>query len=92
MNSEEAIKTLEKNINPYCLNDIQEIIFCRSFEGYTYSEIAETLGYNTDYIKEVGANLWKVLSRKLQIKVSKKNLRVVIRKKSKVYCYPQKSN
>lgn len=83
MNTEEAIITLERILNPYCLNDIQEIVFRQSLEGYTYSEIALTFGYNTDYIKEVGANLWKLLSRKLQMKVSKKNLRVVIRRKGK---------
>ena len=84
MKIEEAMITLESILNPYCLSDVQEMVCRQSLEGATYSEMALDFGYNTDYIKEVGAQLWKLLSIKLQMKVTKKNLWAAIRKTSLV--------
>lgn len=81
MENKEVMMEVQKIINSYHLSDVQEIVFFQSFLGATYSEMAYAYGYNPDYIKEVGANLWKLLSIKLRLKVNKKNLRAVIRKK-----------
>ena len=55
------------------------MIFKRPFsyslgEGHTYQKIAQNIGYDADYIKDVGHKLWKYLSQLLGENVSKKNL------------------
>lgn len=59
MNNERLTIELKQVLDHFNLNDVQEIVLIQSFFGYTYSEIASNYGYNSDYIKEVGANLWK---------------------------------
>ncbi len=81
MNSKEALTILETELKPCVhLNNIQEIVFCKSWEWQTYQEIAETFCYNTDYIKEVGSHLWKFLSEKFGQRITKSNFRSVIRR------------
>ncbi len=80
MNTREAIAVLEIILTPWVLNDIQEIVFCQSWEGRTYPEIAESLDYDVDYIKNVGSQLWKLVSKQLGEKVSKSNFRSILRR------------
>jgi hypothetical protein len=80
MNNEQLTVELKHILAHLNLNDVQETVLIKSFFGHTYSKIASENGYNCDYIKEVGANLWKFLSVKLQMKVSKKNIRMALRK------------
>jgi hypothetical protein len=65
-------------ITPDRLSYIQEIVFLRSCEGKKYREIAIESGYDYDYVKEVGFQLWKTLSQVLSRKVSKKNVRLLL--------------
>jgi len=53
----------------------------RVWEGGTYEEIAENSGYDTDYIKHVGSELWQLLSQ-ASGKITKSNLRSVLRRRS----------
>jgi len=46
-------------------------VFCQVWEGRTYEEIAENTGYDTDYIKHVGSELWQVLSQAFGEKAQK---------------------
>ncbi len=63
---------------PNSLSYIQEIVLLRSCEGKRYQEIAIESGYDYDYVKEVGFQLWKTLSQILGRKVSKKNVRLLL--------------
>jgi AAA-like domain len=65
-------------IAPDRLSYIQEIVFLRSCEGKKYREIATESGYDYDYVKEVGFQLWKTLSQILIRKVTKKNIRLLL--------------
>jgi AAA-like domain len=65
-------------IAPDHLSYIQEIVFLRSCEGKKYQEIATESGYDYDYVKEIGFELWKKLSRILGRKVTKKNVRLLL--------------
>jgi AAA-like domain len=65
-------------IAPDRLSYIQEIVFLRSYEGKRYREIATESGYDYDYVKEVGFQLWKTLSQILGRKVTKKNVRLLL--------------
>ncbi|MEG5058187.1 NB-ARC domain-containing protein [Microcoleus sp. A2-C5] len=62
------------------LNDIQSLVFLETWEGHTYQEIADRLLYEHDYIKQVGAHLWQIISKIIGEKVSKQNLQAVLRR------------
>ena len=81
MNVEEALVILDTFIN-HGLSDIQEIIFRKAWEGQTYPEIAESCGYDANYIKDVGSKLWKLLSQAFGEEVTKSNFRAVLRRRA----------
>lgn len=80
MNVEEALLILDTALEQKVLNDVQELVFHQSWSGQTYSEIAESSGYNANYIKDVGYKLWKLLSNVFGEEVTKSNLRSVLRR------------
>lgn len=79
MNIEEALLILDTALEQRVLNDVQELVFRNSWSGQTYIEIAESSGYNANYIKDVGYKLWKLLSKVFEKEVTKSNFRSVLR-------------
>jgi WD40 repeat protein len=73
--AKEALSILDGLLDTRSLTQIQEFVFDRAWEGDSYTAIAERSGYDEDYIKAVGARLWKSISQLLEIRVSKNNLR-----------------
>ncbi|GAB4524930.1 MAG: hypothetical protein Tsb0014_03790 [Pleurocapsa sp.] len=57
------------------LSDVQELVFRESFLGSSYKEIADNSGYEYEYLKKVGSQLWRLLSQVLGEKISKSNVR-----------------
>lgn len=57
------------------LNDLHKNVLRRVLASQTYDEIAYSLGYVSQHIRYVGADLWKLLSEILGEKVSKSNCR-----------------
>lgn len=92
MNTEDALaivdEILRNSTEIKVLSDIQESIFRLCWEGKSYANIAEILGYESDYIKKVGSRLWQVFSQVLGKRVSKKNLHSVLRQ----YSFNAKTN
>ncbi len=80
MTLEEALLVLDKILLHKPLTDLQEIVFCQSWQGKTYAEIAESEGYDDDYIRDVGFRLWHNLSDVLGEKVTKSNFQSVLRR------------
>ena len=78
MNEEHAISLLHQLLEIEKLNDVQELVFRLSWQGKTYQQIAEESNYNDDYIRDIGFRLWRSLSQKLGIKVTKKNIHSVV--------------
>ncbi len=62
------------------LNDLQSAVFLEAWEEHSYSEISQQLGYEYDYIKQVGSQLWRSLSQILGEPVSKRNIQAVLRR------------
>jgi SpoVK/Ycf46/Vps4 family AAA+-type ATPase len=62
------------------LNDLQSVVFQKTWAGRSYREIAQQLGYEHDYIKQVGSQLWRLLSQALGEPVSKRNIQAVLRR------------
>lgn len=81
-NSEEAVRALhfiQQNINASDgLSDIQIQVFSQCWEGQSYRQIADSVGYEVGYIKKVGSHLWQHLSKVLSTKVSKNNFKVAL--------------
>lgn len=80
---EEAFAVVERSIEPRQLNKIQQLVFQYVWQGYSYSEIAKTTGYDYGYIKDTGSQLWHILSEAVGQKVTKKNCQGVLRVYSK---------
>ncbi|MBW4637610.1 MAG: hypothetical protein KME05_05130 [Gloeocapsa sp. UFS-A4-WI-NPMV-4B04] len=80
MNVEEALIILDTALEQKFLNNVQELVFHQSWLGHTYLEMAENSGYNSNYIKDVGYKLWKLLSEVFEQEVTKSNFRSVLRR------------
>jgi hypothetical protein len=76
---EEALHLIDNAIQPERLNSVQELILTQCWGGKTYQEIAETSGYDPDYIRVVGSRLWQTLSHAFQEKITKNNFRSILR-------------
>lgn len=57
------------------LNDLQETILRGTWEDKDYKEIAKAVNRSEDRVREVGMELWRILSQELGEKVSKSNFR-----------------
>jgi hypothetical protein len=74
----DALEIVNKILEPKRLNYAQEVVLLQSWSGKIYREIASEFGYDLDYIKEVGSQLWNSLSEALGEKVTKKNFKLVL--------------
>ena len=74
----EALEQVKQAIAPESLSYVQEVVFKQSWEGQLYPEIAKSVGYHPEYIRDVGAQLWRSLSESIGQKVTKKNVRFVL--------------
>jgi len=77
---QELLEAIETILQGKSLGYIQRFVLYQSWLGKTYSEMAEGSGYGSDYIKEIGSQLWQDLSKALGQKVTKKNLHLVLKK------------
>ncbi|MEH1850024.1 MAG: AAA-like domain-containing protein [Nostoc sp.] len=91
MNIEEALAILDTFLE-HGLSDIQEIVFRKAWEGQTYPDIAESCGYDANYIKDVGSKLWKLLSQAFGEEVTKSNFRSVLRRRCLRQALPTQSS
>jgi hypothetical protein len=60
------------------LNDLQSTIVLATWEGRTYRSIADRLSYDLDYIKQIAAKLWKLLSQLVGENICKSNIKSVL--------------
>lgn len=79
MTTEEALGIVDALLQERSLSNIQEQVFRQVWQGQAYAKIAETSGYDVDYITHVGAQLWKLLTKAAGEKVTKCNVRSVLR-------------
>jgi hypothetical protein len=79
MDIEQALSFIDIKIRPVSLNNLQELVFRGCWEKKTYQEIATESGYDHDYIRVIGYELWKQLSDTFATKVTKNNFRSILR-------------
>ena len=82
LSGKEALAIIDTVISPERLSNIQQDVFPEMWEGLTYEQIAEKLGYQPDYIKYVGFQVWRLLTEAFGEKVTKSNFRSVLRRYS----------
>ncbi len=80
MTVEEAITLVEQLLERGHLTKVQKIVFCQSWVGETYLDMAVDSDYDPGHIKDVGSELWRSLSRALGEKVTKNNLHGVLKR------------
>ena len=80
MTADEALALLDRLLHAQSLRDIQEQVFRHAWAGRTYPDMAERIGYDTGYIRDVGSELWRQLTQVLGEPVTKNNLQAVLRR------------
>jgi WD40 repeat protein len=75
----EAVEIVTAALEPEILSQLQVGIFQGSWEKQSYRQIASELGHEYGYIKDVGAELWQILTRGLGRTVTKLNLQDAVR-------------
>ena len=75
----QALRIVDRIIEPEQLNGVQELVFRECWSGKTYQEIAADSGYDSDYVRVVGSRLWQNLSLATEEKVSKNNFKSVLK-------------
>jgi AAA-like domain len=75
----EILATIENLLNPVYLSAVQELVVRQCWHGMSYEEIAESSGYDADYLRGVGARLWQMLSNAVGDRITKTNFRSVLR-------------
>lgn len=81
MDAQQAVRFIDRLLErsqQRKLNDLESTIVLQSWEGITYKSISDRLSYETDYIKQVAARLWRLLSQLLAENICKGNLRSVL--------------
>ena len=72
--SDEVLSLVHQALTPHGLSHIQETVLSMCWQGETYQSISEASGYDDNYIRAVGSQLWQNLSTTLGQKVTKKQL------------------
>ncbi|AFY93309.1 eIF2A-related protein [Chamaesiphon minutus] len=80
MTADEALALLDRLLQEQSLRDLQEQVFRHAWEGCTYPKMAELIGYDTGYIRDIGYELWRQLTQVLGEPVTKNNLQAVLRR------------
>ncbi len=78
MNHQEAKDILERKLSASTLTLIKIEVFRHSWQGKGYNIIAEETGYDHDYVRKAGSELWKELSQALECSITKRNFRPLL--------------
>ena len=74
MTFEEALAIVTAALAPRSLSELQINVFRGAWNKQSYFRIALELNHKDGYIKDVGAELWQLLTQALGIQVTKLNL------------------
>lgn len=75
---EDALKLVIATLAPCSLSKLQTDVFRGAWNNHSYLKIALELNHRDSYIKDIGSELWQLLSQELGIKVTKLNLREAV--------------
>jgi WD40 repeat protein len=78
MELDQAEAIVKELLAPKYLNPPQEMVFRAAWNGQSYRDLADAAGYDCDYIKGVGAQIWRMLATATESRVTKGNFRQVL--------------
>ena len=78
MELERAEAIVKELLAPNYLSPPQKMVFRAAWEGRSYRDLAGAAGYEFNYIKGVGAQVWRLLTSATNTQVSKNNFRQVL--------------
>lgn len=81
LDGEQAVRLIDRLLaqsQHQKLNDLQSTIVLGIWMGSTYRSIADRTSYDLDYIKQIAARLWKLLSQLLAENICKNNIKSVL--------------
>jgi hypothetical protein len=78
MEGKVALALVKELLAPEYLSAPQEMVFEAAWAGKSYRELAKSAGYDHDYLKGIGAQIWRMLSTATQQRVTKTNFRQVV--------------
>lgn len=77
MTVDKLLEIVEQDLLSRALTPLERLVFQQSWLGQGYNAMAHNSGYEGNYVKEVGSQLWHELSKALGRRVTKKNLHLV---------------
>ena len=77
---EELITYLVNYLKPQVLSDLQEKVLRGAWQGKTYLKISQETYNDSDYLKGIGANIWKILTEAWSEEVTKRNIKLVTKR------------
>lgn len=80
---EELITYLVNYLKPQVLSDLQEKVLRGAWRGKTYLKVSQETFNDPDYLKGIGANIWKILSEAWSEEVTKRNIKLVTKRNYK---------
>ncbi|MEG4573529.1 NB-ARC domain-containing protein [Microcoleus sp. N3A4] len=83
MNLKEVLKMADEMVFAKTgehLDNLQEAILRGTMQGEKYTKIAEEIHCNESYVRQVGSQLWQILSEELGEDVNKNNFRSAIKR------------
>jgi WD40 repeat protein len=78
MELELALEIVKELLAPKYLTVPQEMVFRAAWQGQSYRDLADGAGYDRNYIKGIGAQVWRMLATATERRVTKANFRQVI--------------
>jgi WD40 repeat protein len=65
-------------LSPKYLSIPQQMVFRAAWQGQSYRSLAESAGYDRNYLKGVGAQVWRILATATKSKVTKANFKQIV--------------
>jgi WD40 repeat protein len=75
---ERAEAIVKEILSPKYLSIPQRMVFRAAWQGQSYRSLAESAGYDCNYLKGVGAQVWRILATATSCKVTKANFKQIL--------------
>jgi hypothetical protein len=72
---DQVLRLVESLLYPRPLTKVQAIVLQESWNTQSYREIARSYGYDEGFIRNVGSELWRLMSQATGKKVTKSNVK-----------------
>ena len=77
----QIVTFVRQSLHSERFNTIHESVFLGCWQGQTYQEIADDLGYDAVYIRGIGSQLWQKMSQAFRERVAKSNFQIIVQQR-----------